>query len=285
MGRVYQPFIPPSPWGISSRRAAIEYDSHYLSLHVANDMSASEKLLDDPLWMNDPQKSAPHQTELYNEWMRYVTNPWLGMTNASTSADAVITYKGAGLDFRYFEELALLENDCDMSVMYDGMRMVAWVYWKNDDPSDSVYFQVGQRKTKGTSWGGVNFRANRNVASSVWGFDAHDGAGNTQTVNTALNAADKYCIVQAEFVCGSHAKARFVNNGSETFSMPSWPISETGYWGNISLTSAPYNDLILSSFRLYVGSSVNHTTGSPICRLYGLFFEYRAIDKEWQYLV
>lgn len=260
--------------------------NHYYNANIRDDTTTwpeNTKLFDKAEWAEAVWLSGADQAELYSEWITVGTGQYLQLTNATAGGAGGGHYNGAGIYNNAQQELGRLTNTVDMSTIYDGVRAILWCYWTNADASDSLWLDIGQRSTKGSSsWGRLAVIVDRTLSSSLWGVWADNGNGTSGASNTTLNGNTVYAAVQAEFIAGQYIKMRVVNSGNiASFAAPTWPIATDGYYKSVDLSGAGYSGIVPMSPLLSVGSSQDQT----VALLSRFAIELRRIGAGWQTLV
>lgn len=234
--------------------------------------------------------SAGDKTEMTSEWLKVYAATYGGINYQISTAGA-----GAGFaivkDGRYHPPQVAggyTTNTDDWSVKYNAMRGFAWDYWTSGNPSNQHNFQIGSRPTAGgSSFGNLLLSVNRSN-NYRWRVQVDDGEGNVthNYLDGVPDCTNDSCALQWEFVKGSHIKFKMYVNvhntlNFSTFTPPTWPIAESGYYVSVDLSGAGLNALTPITPVIYCGSSVETSTG----RIGRFAYELRGIGNDWQYLV
>lgn len=181
------------------------------------------------------------------------------------------------------------ENTLNWSTKYDAMRGVIWDYYIEPNPSDGHYYMIAERPTVGsTNFGGIYVTVDRNN-SSQWRILTNNGDGGTSSdfIAGAVSIINDTSALQFEFVKGSHVTLKMYANVHNAldfsgFSMPTWPIAESGNYVKRLLNTGTYAQLTPISPLLAMQSSLG--TGAT-GRIHRWAFECRAVGGAWKYLV
>lgn len=298
MKQPHQPFMSPSPWGISSRRSGSVQNVYrdWNFYEDAVEYPYTSKLMTEsghPEWYEHLwHMSAGDKTEMSNEWtITRNAGVYGGVICQMSTAGSNLGF-GLVRDGRYvpnFVAGGYTTNNDDWSVKYDAIRGHFYDMWKDDYPSDSHRWTFGCRPTAGSAnHGTLSFEISRNFTNR-WRVQLMDGNGNTTDTylgGSAPDQADDSCHLQFEFVKGSHVTLKLIQiqNGAfnwSTFTTPTWPIVESGYYVKIALTGSGLNQLTPITPYFTDGSSFEYSNGY----IGRLRYELRGIGNDWETLV
>lgn len=236
--------------------------------------------------------SAGEKTEMTNEWT--ITRS-VGV-HGSVICQISTAGQGAGFglvrDGRYVPNYVgggYTTNTDDWLPKYDAIRGHFYSFFKNDYASDSHRWTLGCRPTSGSvNWGLMSFEISRNYTDR-WRVQLMDGNGNT--TNTYLLGSppaqdDCSCHLQFEFVKGSHVTLKLLTRVSgqynwSSFTTPTWPIAESGYYVKVDLSGSGLNQLTPCTPYFTSASSFEYSNGY----VGRLRYELRGIGNDWKTLV
>lgn len=284
-------------------------------LTVVEPQSSIENLYDDLEFWTD-NSEWPHNARLMDQsahperyehgyWMSVadkseMTAEWLKVYNASYGGISYqISTAGSGAGFhlvrngRYYPAYGaggsgvITETD-NWSTKYDAIRGFAWDYWTASNPSDAHDFVIGTRPTPGSvNFGQISLGISRNY-NYRWRVYLNDGNGNithNYMNNTPPDCTGDSCGIQWEFVRGSHITMKMYKNVNgalnfTTFTPPTWPIAETGWYVTVDLSGAGLNQLTPITQTISSASSVEANNG----RIARYAYELRGIGNDWENL-
>ena len=297
MSRLHQPFMSPSPWGIPSRRAPSEPQNAYSDMNYFGDDIEwpNGRLMDESLhpWWHEHGYwlTAGEKTEMTAEWLKVVNATQGGIVMNLSTAGGGTGYhivKDGRYD-PYFHSTGQCVNNDDWSLKYDGMRGVVWDYWTATNPSDQHNYEIGRTPTAGSvNFGTLLFSVSR-AKSYYWRVDVTNGDGGSDIDNFiagSVNISGDSSALQFEFVKGSHITLKMYANVNASlnfsgFSMPTWPIAESGNYVTVPLSGAGYSRIVPISPSVSSASSVEASNG----RIGRYAYELRAIGHDWENLV